>query len=133
MLKAKRITSIKKNLTFRVTWLSLLLSWKKPPSTQFLAVYCKSSFTVNMLICNTYGSAHTLLRKMKSFNQMQATKKNWSGENYAQRRKNMPQESVSAPHAHVIYLWDIQTVITILTLSVILTSILLNIELIWHR
>lgn len=42
----------------------------------------------------------------------------------------MPQESVSAPHAHVIYLWDTQTVITILTLSVILTSMLLNIELI---
>lgn len=124
MLKAKRIINIKKNLTFSVTRLSLLLSWKKNPRTQFLAVLCKSSFTVNMLICDTYGSAHTLLGKMKSFNQMQATKKNWSGENYAQRRKNMPQESVSAPHANVIYLWGIQTVITILTLTVILTALL---------
>lgn len=76
MLKAKRIINIKKNLTFSVTRLSLLLSWKKNPRTQFLAVHCKSSFTVNMLICDTYGSAHTLLGKMKSFNQMQATKKN---------------------------------------------------------
>lgn len=79
MLKAK-IINIKKNLTFSVTWLSLLFSCKKkkPKQTRtlFLAVHCKSSFTVNMLICDTYGSAHTLLGKVKPFNQMPATKKN---------------------------------------------------------
>lgn len=119
--------SIKKNITFLVAWLSLLLSLGKKTRAhraQVLYVQCNSSFTVNMLICDTYGSAHILLGKMKCFNEMQASKENWSGENYAQRRKNMPQESVSAPHANVIYLWGMQTVITILTLSVILTALL---------
>lgn len=129
MLKAKKPNQTLRKISLSL-WHGLVFSslWekRKTQTTQSSGFVCTkySSFAVNMLICDTYGSAHTLLGKMKCFNEMQASKENWSGENYAQRRKNMPQESVSAPHANVIYLWGIQTVITILTLPVILTALL---------
>lgn len=56
-----------------------LFGKKEKPEThraQVLYVQCNSSFAVNMLICDTYGSAHTLLGKMKCFNEMRASKEN---------------------------------------------------------
>lgn len=80
MLKAKKTQpNFKKNITFTVTWLSLLLSLgkkKNPNHTELRFCMYNSSFAVNMLICDTYGSAHTLLGKMKCFNEMQASKEN---------------------------------------------------------